>query len=178
MAPSFERKPSTSLLRRLPLVATIVLLSPVLAFAQGTSSSETSASSEAPPAEASSATEIAAVVPPGTVSSYTEEQATRGKTAYTDYCSACHGTTLGGGGEIPGLAGKGFREHWFVGSPAPFFDYVQSNMPQGAGGSLPPETYADISSYLMSRNRVPAGDAPLPHDKESLANIILPPLTE
>jgi mono/diheme cytochrome c family protein len=95
-----------------------------------------------------------------------------------DNCSGCHGTTLGGSGEAPGVAGKGFRERWFVGSPVAFFDYVHSNMPQGAPGSLDLQTYADISAYLMSRNKVPAGDAELPPDEASLTNIILPPLGE
>ena len=110
-------------------------------------------------ASAPGATATVAVVPAGTVSSYTEEQADRGKTAYTDECSMCHGTTLGGSGETPALAGKGFRERWFIGSPAPFFDYIQPHMPQQAPGSLDPQTYADIAAYLMSRNKVPAGDA-------------------
>lgn len=111
-----------------------------------------------------------------TVSSYTEEQATRGKAAYADNCSACHGTTLGGGGETPALAGKGFRTRWFVGSPDMFLTYIGSSMPQQAPGSLESQVYADIAAYLMSRNHVPAGDAELPGDLAAAAKITLPAL--
>jgi mono/diheme cytochrome c family protein len=170
VARSQGRKSASNILGHLPLVAAFVLMTPVVAFGQD---AQAPAASETP-----AATDTAAVVPAGTVSSYTEEQAARGKTAYIDNCSGCHGTSLGGGGEIPSLAGKGFREHWFVGSPAPFFEYIHTSMPQQDPGSLEPQTYADIASYLMSRNKVPAGDAELPPDDASLANITLPPLSE
>lgn len=126
----------------------------------------------APAAAAAAATPVAA----GTEASYTKDQAARGKTAYNDDCSGCHGTTLGGSGEAPALAGKGFREQWFVGSPEPFFSYISANMPQSDPGSLEPATYADITAYLMSRNHVPEGDTELPSDPEALKNITLPAL--
>ncbi len=148
----------------LPVIAAALMLAPVVGTAQ----------EAAPAAEATAAVEVA----PGTIMSYTEDQAKRGKKAYADNCAGCHGTTLGGSGEAPTVVGQGFRERWFVGSPEPIYDYISSNMPQGAGGSLPPETYADIVAYLMSKNKVPAGDAELPHDTAALANIVLPPLTE
>ncbi len=170
---------TVSILRHgLPVVAAALMLAPVAGTGQDSSSSAPPASSaEAPASAASGEGDAAVTIPPGTVMSYTEEQAARGKTAYTDDCSVCHGTTLGGGGETPALAGKGFRERWFVGSPEPFFSFISSNMPQGDPGSLTPETYADITAYLMSRNRVPAGDAEFPADPAAIANIVLPPLT-
>jgi mono/diheme cytochrome c family protein len=186
VAPSHGRKPASITLRQLPLVAAFMILTPALALGQGSTTTTTTAPAAAAAvttAEGTAATTTdtaavpaAAVVPAGTVSSYTDEQATRGKPAYTDNCSVCHGTTLGGSGETPALAGKGFRERWFIGSPQPFFDYIHSNMPQQAPGSLDPQTYADIGAYLMSRNHVPAGTAELPPDDASLANIVLPPL--
>jgi mono/diheme cytochrome c family protein len=111
-----------------------------------------------------------------TVSSYTQAQADRGRRAYDANCSGCHGTTLGGSAEVPTLAGSGFREHWFIGSPAPFMAFIAANMPQQDPGSLSPQAYADIAAYLMSRNRVRAGDTELPVDPVAQANIVLPPL--
>jgi mono/diheme cytochrome c family protein len=111
-----------------------------------------------------------------TVSSYTQAQADRGHKLYDINCSGCHGTNFGGGGEVPALAGSGFREHWFVGSPALFMAYISANMPQSDPGSLPPQTYADIAAYLMSHNRVGAGATELPTDPAALSNITLPPL--
>ncbi len=184
VAPSRGRK--TAFLKQLSLVAAMVVLAPAFAFAQGSNVTTTTAT-EAPAVADGSATSTAAAdtaaagavsIAPGTVMSYTQEQADRGKTAYVDNCSVCHGTTLGGSGEAPGLAGKGFRERWFVGSPGPLFDYIHHNMPQQAPGSLDMQTYADITAYLMSRNRVPVGDAEFPPDDAAAANITLPPLTE
>ena len=113
--PAVQSRSSSILKRGLPIIAAAALmLAPVVAHAE----------------------EAAAG---GTVTSYTEDQAKRGKSAYNENCSGCHGTTMGGSGETPTVVGKGFRERWFIGSPEPIFDYISSNMPQGAGGSLPPE---------------------------------------
>ena len=170
LAPSNGQKSSSNLLRSLPVVAAMAIFAPALALGQG--------STPAPAAPAAGATaEAVAAIAPGTVMSYTEEQAARGKKLYTENCSDCHGTTLGGSGEPPPLAGKGFRERFFIGSPETFVSYIESNMPQGAPGSLDAATYADITAYLLSRNKVPAGDAELPGDPEVLKNIILPPLS-
>jgi S-disulfanyl-L-cysteine oxidoreductase SoxD len=111
-----------------------------------------------------------------TVSSYTQAQADRGHKAYDGYCAGCHGPTLGGTGDIPALAGVGFRMHWFVGSPAPFVAFIMANMPQDNPGSLDPKTYADIAAYLMSKNHVPAGGGELAADPDALANVTIPPL--
>lgn len=180
------RKPASKLLRGLPVIAAIAVLAPVLAIAQNAATpaapaapaaeAPAAAAAAAPAAPAAAAPAAVATVAAGTVMSYTEEQAVRGKKLYTENCSDCHGTTLGGSGETPALAGKGFRERWFIGSPEPVVSYIESNMPQGAPGSLDAVTYADITAYLMSRNRVPAGDAELPGDPATLTNIVLPPL--
>src|SRR3954464_2729354 len=103
--------------------------------------------------------------------SYTQAQADRGHKAYDTNCAGCHGTTFGGSGEVPALAGAAFRERWFVGSPAPFMAFISANMPQQNRGSLDPQTYADIAAYLMNHNRVRAGDAELPTDPAALSNI-------
>ena len=107
------RKPTSIVLRSLPVVAALMMFTPALALAQDTPAPE------APAADAGAATPAAAPAA-GTEASYTKDQASRGKKAYNDSCAGCHGSTLGGSGEAPGLAGKGFREHWFVGSPEPF----------------------------------------------------------
>ena len=110
-----------------------------------------------------------------TVSSYTQDQADRGHKAYDFNCSRCHGLTLEGNGGTPALAGPAFRAHWFVGSPARFMAFISANMPRDNPGTLDPKTYADIAAYLMSRNRVRAGDADLPAEPEALSSLTLPP---
>jgi mono/diheme cytochrome c family protein len=159
--------------RLLPVVAAIAVLAPAAVLAQGTPGGDAPAAAAAPAGDAPSAT-----AGEQTVSSYTDDQASRGKSLYKDDCSTCHGSTLGGSGETPTLVGKGFRERWFVGPIEPFMTYVSTNMPQDNPGGLDPQSYADIAAYLMSRNKVPAGDTELPGDKDAWATITLPPLEE
>jgi mono/diheme cytochrome c family protein len=105
---------------------------------------------------------------------YTEAQADRGDDAYAENCSGCHGATLGGEGEAPGLIGSGFRTRWFSETALPFFAYISTSMPQQAPGSLEPQTYADIMAYIMQRNGYPGGEAELPGDIEILPTLAIP----
>lgn len=175
VAPSHSRKSST-LARALPVVAAFLMLAPAVALAQEAAPAAPAADAAAAPA--APAADAAAAPAAGTVASYTADQATRGKKAYTKSCAQCHGSTLGGSGEAPAVVGEGFRQNWMVGSPEPLFTFVQTNMPDDAPGSLAPEVYADIVAFLMSKNKVPAGDAELPHDAAALTAITLPALTE
>ena len=110
--------------------------------------------------------------------SYTIEQADRGEDAYQDNCGGCHGSTLGGQAEAPGLIGNGFRNSWFTDQTASYmFDFLTSAMPQQAPGSLTPQQYADITAFLMSKNRIPAGATELPPDSAVLATLKVPAAT-
>jgi mono/diheme cytochrome c family protein len=144
------KRSSAATLRGLVLGLSAAALMPVVALAQGA----------------------------GTVSSFTEAQADRGEDAYMAECSGCHGDTLGGAAETPTLLGSGFRNRFATGSPATLFGYISAAMPQQAPGSLTPETYADITAYILSRNRVPAGETELPPDLEALSAITLPPVAQ
>ena len=48
-------------------------------------------------------------------------------------------------------------------------------MPQDAPGTLSAEQTADVVAYLLSGNRLPAGDAALPGDVERLSQIPFEP---
>jgi mono/diheme cytochrome c family protein len=109
-----------------------------------------------------------------TTATYTEEQADRGEDAYAENCSGCHGATLGGEGEAPGLIGSGFRTRWFSESALPFFAYISTSMPQQAPGTLEPQTYADIMAYILQRNGYPDGEAELPANAEILPTLAIP----
>jgi mono/diheme cytochrome c family protein len=109
-----------------------------------------------------------------TAAAYTEEQADRGDDAYEDNCAGCHGATLGGEGEAPGLIGSGFRTRWFSETALTFFAYISTSMPQQAPGTLEPQTYADIMAYILQRNGYPGGDAELPADTEILQTLTIP----
>ncbi|MCC6983814.1 MAG: c-type cytochrome, partial [Bauldia sp.] len=113
------------------------------------------------PAAPEAPAEVAQAAPaPGGAStaSYTAEQADRGEDAYTAECSGCHGTTLGGGGEAPGLLGAGFRNRLIPdGDAAALYAVIATTMPQQAPGTLSPETYADITAFLMERHQIAPG---------------------
>jgi mono/diheme cytochrome c family protein len=94
---------------------------------------------------------------------YTAEQAARGASAYTQSCSACHGSDLTGIDEASPLRGGQFTSDFDGLTVGALFDRIRTTMPQTAPGSLSPESYADILAYLLKENGFPAGSKPLDH---------------
>ena len=97
--------------------------------------------------------------------SFTEEQADRGRTAFRRNCQDCHGSDLNNGefGGAP-LVGQYFARHWGNGSVAALYGYMRTKMPPDRPGKLNPQTYADLTAYLLSRNGYQAAQAELPPD--------------
>lgn len=117
---------------------------------------------------------------------YTEAQAGRGEKAYKLACGYCHKDTLEGGffddgtGRAPALAGprafdSSFAKRWDGVTAGEMLIEIGTTMPQQDPGSLPPETYVDILSFLLSKNEVPAGATELPADLEALQRILVMP---
>jgi mono/diheme cytochrome c family protein len=102
---------------------------------------------------------------------YTEEQAARGRTQYTQSCSACHMEDLSGSGEALPLAGDAFMQAWESQTVYDLFDLVHSTMPQDNPGTLSPETSLDIVTYLFKSNGFPAGKVELKNDPDALKSI-------
>jgi mono/diheme cytochrome c family protein len=112
---------------------------------------------EAPAAAAASA-------PP----QFTAEQADRGHTAYRRNCQDCHGVNLNDGefGGAP-LTGQYFARRWGNGSVAALFGYLHSKMPPDRPGRLSPQTYADLTAFLLSKNGYQAAQAELTADVDA-----------
>jgi hypothetical protein len=117
---------------------------------------------------------------------YSEAQAARGEKAYKLSCGYCHKDDLTGGffddgnGRAPALAGarafdSSFDKRWTGKTVGEMVIDVGTAMPQQDPGSLPPETYVDIITFLLSKNGVPAGAAELPPDLEKLQEIQITP---
>ncbi len=87
---------------------------------------------------------------------YTEDQASRGATAYQQNCGRCHGPNLGGTFEIPPLVGR-FVPYWSGSTLDVLVDYITHAMPLGRTGSLSPATNADITAFILKSNGFPAG---------------------
>lgn len=114
---------------------------------------------------------------PGAPIAFPTAQVRRGTPLFNTNCSSCHGERLQGLLEAPALATKDFQSHWF-GQPANnLYDYISQNMPQNAPGSLQPQEYADIMTFILSKNGIaPVDTAPeLPGDSANLSTIVLPP---
>ena len=89
---------------------------------------------------------------------FTEEQVQRGKSIYQKNCQDCHGSTLDNGefGGAP-LKGSYFRQHWGSGDVSALFGYVNTLMPSDRPGQLTPQSYADLTAFLLSSNGYAAG---------------------
>ncbi len=92
---------------------------------------------------------------------YTEEQARRGKAGYAQSCSVCHGDDLAGRDPAPALVGSAFMARWGSRNIEALFDKVRTTMPPANPQGLDDQTYADIVSFLMQANDLPAGPAEL-----------------
>ncbi len=91
---------------------------------------------------------------------YTQTQASAGATVFAQSCAMCHGADLKGVAG-PALIGPTFAapgNKYTVGS---VFTEISQQMPVSAPGSLSHDEYADVMSYIMSKNGYPAGTTAL-----------------
>jgi mono/diheme cytochrome c family protein len=109
-----------------------------------------------PPTPAGDSPEVAGARP-----AFTAAQAERGRQAYDSNCAVCHGNTLTNGTFGTPLAGLYFRNRWIGRTVRALYDHSRT-MPPDLPGQLPPETYADIVSYILQVNGFEPGDTELP----------------
>lgn len=102
---------------------------------------------------------------------YTEEQAGRGQGLYNQHCASCHADTLMGGEMSPPLTGGDFLSNWNGLTLGDLFERIRTTMPQTKPGKLSREVNADITAYILSVNKFPAGKTELPHSAEFLKEI-------
>lgn len=106
--------------------------------------------------------------------SFTAAQVDRGRTEYRQSCLDCHGAQLDDGefGGAP-LKGNSFREKWFGMTADALYGYISTAMPPDRPGRLNPQTYADLTAYILSANGIQAGTTELPTDLEALAGLMV-----
>jgi mono/diheme cytochrome c family protein len=99
---------------------------------------------------------------------FTEEQVARGRSIYQKNCQDCHGSTLDNGefGGAP-LKGSYFRQHWGTGDVSALFGYVNTLMPPDRPGQLSPQSYVDLTAFLLSNNGYTAGAEELTADQDA-----------
>jgi len=103
---------------------------------------------------------------------YSEAQAQRGTTLYAEQCASCHGENLEGVADLfPALAGDVFAKTWQGRSVGELFDKIATTMPALDPGSLKPEQNADITAFILSKSKYPAGAADLAASADPLKQI-------
>jgi S-disulfanyl-L-cysteine oxidoreductase SoxD len=100
---------------------------------------------------------------------YTEAQAMRGDKVYAENCATCHGPKLAGTDTAgPSLSGPDFTNGWKDMTAGALLSKINTDMPSNAPGTLTPEQYADVMSFVLSVNKYPAGQTELPTDANAL----------
>jgi len=101
---------------------------------------------------------------------YTDAQAARGATAFGQNCAGCHSLTAQG---KSALAGDPFWKSFAQKTVGDLLDYVSTNMPNGAPGSLTESTYRDIVAVMLKSNDFPAGTTEL--ERNTIAGVQIVP---
>lgn len=111
-------------------------------------------------------------VAPAAPALYSVAQAEQGAALYAERCAMCHGRSLEGTLEVPGLTGK-FVANWAGRPVGDLSGYVGRAMPQFAPGSLAPDETGRLVAFILQANGYPgaAGTAAGP----AVETTILPP---
>jgi len=101
---------------------------------------------------------------------YTEAQAERAQGIFGASCARCH--TLTADGNRP-LSGEKFFEGYTQRTVGDLLNYVSTNMPNGAGGSLSAGSYNDLVALILKSNGFPAGSSEVAPD--AVAKVMIAP---
>jgi len=105
---------------------------------------------------------------------YTMPQADRGKRVYDAECELCHGSMASVTPDLaPLLNDYAFQTTWRDRSLLEFFERTRDTMPQDEPGTLSSQELVDLIAYILSANRMPAGEVDLADDAETLRQIRL-----
>jgi hypothetical protein len=97
---------------------------------------------------------------------FTVQQARRGESSFYAQCVDCHDIAEFSGPEAVFQKERG-NSIW------PIFDFMWSEMPEDRPAWLEPNEYADILAFLLSEFGMPAGNAELEPDPDTLRSVRL-----
>lgn len=118
----------------------------------------------APPAAGAQSPNGSAAAPATTqVGVFTAAQASAGRTVYSMQCSACHSTST--------HSGPAFMKSWQGRTVWDLYSFIRETMPQSDPGALSEQEYLHVTTYLLSLNKMPAGQRELPTDQAKLKAI-------
>lgn len=87
---------------------------------------------------------------------YSDEQAERGNGIFSRTCVECH--------TRKDMSNADFRVKWNGRAVFDLFDLIRTTMPEATPGSMTPAEYAEVTSYFLKLNGMPAGSMPMPAD--------------
>jgi mono/diheme cytochrome c family protein len=103
---------------------------------------------------------------------YTEEQAKRGATVYSEQCASCHGEKMEGIADLfPALTGDPFVKNWTGKSVGELYEKIATTMPALDPGSMKPDQVADVVAHMLSVSKYPAGSTALAASADPLKTI-------
>lgn len=91
---------------------------------------------------------------------YRPDQADAGELPYNNLCAECHRPDLTGA-MGPALKGDAFRARWGGKTIDELYAYEHATMPAVNPGSVTPDLLWPITAFILMRNGLPAGHAPL-----------------
>jgi mono/diheme cytochrome c family protein len=101
---------------------------------------------------------------------FTAAQAERGKQVYDANCVTCHLEELDGsanptaGARGAPLVGTRFVQDFGESKVSALFNKMKRDMPSGRPGSLTDQEYLDVATYVLHKNKFPAGAVELTND--------------
>lgn len=115
----------------------------------------------------------ARVVPTVWSGVYSKAEAERGRQAYKQLCSRCHGADLKGGLTAPGLVGAKFFDRWHDLRLDDVVSYIQAAMPREHEFYVPADSARAIVSLMLQESGVPAGKEDMSTDVNVQRNILI-----
>ena len=94
---------------------------------------------------------------------YTSQQAKRGQDVFVGMCKSCHTPET--------HTGAAFTTKWNGKALSELYAYISEQMPKNEPASLSPEEYADVMTYVLKLNGMPAGAKELPPDADTMNTI-------
>ena len=106
---------------------------------------------------------------------FSNDQVSRGQTAFNSQCARCHGEALLGGESSPALVDKDFLDKWNGRPVGSLVELTRKTMPSDGPGKLSRRQCTDIAAYILSANGFPAGKSDLELDAAAQNEILIQP---
>jgi len=104
---------------------------------------------------------------------YSKTEAERGKQAYAQLCSRCHGADMKGGLTAPGLIGAKFFDRWHDLRLGDVVAYIQAAMPREHEFYVPADSARAIVALMLRESGVPPGREAMSTDIKIQHNILI-----